>query len=179
MRIPLLHMEEVASLFPVYSDRNKLRGIFQMGMEVVKEDELCLQPRCSDDNIPRVKGSPFLEEDQDLVYVVQFTSRKTIPHLTSDVNRPTDWMFPAATPAACNRLLEVTDELRKSEDEQHNLQTLALSLDNQAQNSRSYGLQKDYDYGDALHHLQAFFLEPPLVLLLPELSEAQSGRPFL
>src|SRR6202020_1178892 len=60
MRIPLLHIEEVASLFPVNSDRNKLRSIFQMGMDVVKEDELCLQPRCSEDNPIRVKGSPFL-----------------------------------------------------------------------------------------------------------------------
>jgi hypothetical protein len=173
MRIPLLHIEEVASLFPVNSDRNKLRSIFQMGMDVVKEDELCLQPRCSEDNPIRVKGSPFLEEEQDLMYVVQFTSRKTIPRLAGDVNRLADWMFPAVTPAACNRLLEVTDELSKSEDEQHNIQTLALSLDNQAQNSRSYGLQKDHDYGDALHHLQAFFLGYWYQLLLPLLDTSQ------
>jgi hypothetical protein len=72
MRIPLLHIEEVASLFPVNSDRNKLRRIFEMRMESVEEDNLCLQPQFSKHNLPRVKGSPFLEE-RDLVYVVQFS----------------------------------------------------------------------------------------------------------
>ncbi|KAL8754100.1 MAG: hypothetical protein Q9184_005222 [Pyrenodesmia sp. 2 TL-2023] len=60
MRIPLSHMEEVASLFPGNVDRNRMRSYFELGMGAVKKDGLRLRP-CSDDSPPRVKGSPFLE----------------------------------------------------------------------------------------------------------------------
>jgi hypothetical protein len=151
MRIPLSHMEEVASLFPRNEDRNKLRELFLLGMEAVEADGLSLHPAAFEDNLPRVKGSPFLESDQDLYYAVRYNSRKTLPRLVSDTNRFAGWLFPTVSPEACTRLSQVIEELCKSTEEDHNVHTLALSLSNQEQNSRSYRLQKDYDYGDALY----------------------------
>ncbi|CAN9322981.1 unnamed protein product [Alternaria alternata] len=57
---------------------------------------------------------------------------------------------------------------------------LVSSLDNQQQDSRSYGLKLNYDYGDALTHLQAFFLGYWYKLLLPLLdtSELESKEGF-
>lgn len=174
MRIPFSHIEEVASMFPRSEDRNKLRGIFTLGMEAVDLDGIDLRPTFSQSSpLPRVKGSPFLDSEQDLYYQVHITSRATIPRLTGDTNRLSDWMLPIESPAACGRLVGLIDELSQSSDELHNLHTLAFSLDNQQENNRSYGLETDYDYGYTLIHLQAFFLGYWYRLLLPLLDTSQ------
>jgi hypothetical protein len=173
MRIPLSHMEEVASMFPRSEDRNKLRGLFVLGMKAVELDGIILQPAAFQENLPRVKGSPFLESEQDLYYEVKITSRGAIPKLVDDIHRISGWLLPVESPAACTRLMEVVDELSQSSGEEHNIHTLAFSLDNQQENSRSFGLKMDYDYGDALIHLQAYFLGYWYNLLLPLLDTSQ------
>ncbi|KAF2873831.1 hypothetical protein BDV95DRAFT_567840 [Massariosphaeria phaeospora] len=158
MRIPLSHMEEVASLFPRSDERNKLRTLFKLGMEAVEADGVSLHAVAAEDNLPRVKGSPFLDSEQDISYEIRLTSREKIPRLTDDVSRLAGWLLPVESPAACTRLLRIIEELEKSHQEKHNVHTLAFALDSSEQNSRSYGAQHDYDYGDALNYLQAFFL---------------------
>lgn len=173
MRIPFSHMEEVASMFPRNEDRNKLRGIFTLGIEAVELDGIGLRPAAFQDSLPRVKGSPFHESEQDLYYQVHVSSRGAIPTLTGDTHRFSDWMLPVESPVACGRLVELIDELGQSSGELHNLHTLAFSLDNQQENNRSYGLKPDYDYGYALIYLQAFFLGYWYRLLLPLLDTSQ------
>jgi hypothetical protein len=173
MRIPLSHMEEVASIFPRSDDRNKLRGLFESGMEAVKLDGIILRPAAFQENLPRVKGSPFLESEQDLYFEVQISSRGTIPKLVDDTNRISEWLLPVESPTACRRLVEIMGGLGQSSNESHNVHMLAFSLDNQQENNRSYGLKTDYDYGDALIHLQAFFLGYWYKLLLPLLDTSQ------
>ncbi|KAF2187168.1 hypothetical protein K469DRAFT_686358 [Zopfia rhizophila CBS 207.26] len=68
MRIPLSHMEDVASLFSKKEEHNKLRQLFQMGMEAVIEDGVKFSPRAFEGNLPRVKGSPFAESEQDIYF---------------------------------------------------------------------------------------------------------------
>jgi hypothetical protein len=126
MRIPLSHMEEVASLFPRNKDRNKLRGLFEMGMKAVQYDGISLQPAAFEENLPRVKGSPFLESEQDLYYQIRITSREKIPRLGGDTNRFSGWLLPTESPAACARLAHIIIELNQSSNEEHNVQTLAL-----------------------------------------------------
>lgn len=120
-----------------------------------------------------MEGSPFLESEQDLYYEIQTTSRENIPRLVSDTNQFSGWLLPIESPAACARLAQIVSELNQSSEEEHNVQTLALCLDNQQQNSRAYGLSTNYDYGNALNHLQAFFLGYWYQLLVPLLNTSQ------
>ncbi|KAL8673942.1 MAG: hypothetical protein Q9168_001637 [Polycauliona sp. 1 TL-2023] len=173
MRIPLNHMEEVASLFHQSLDRDRMRSYFQLGMDAVRQDGLSLLPSHSEDDPPRVKGSPFLRDEQDLMIWVESTSTISIPRVGGDVYRLMDWLFPVPTPATVKGLLKVVDELSQSHVEAHNIQMIALSMDNASMNSRSYGLDKAYNYGDALHWLQAFFLGYWYQLLLPLLDTTQ------
>ncbi|KAF2182436.1 hypothetical protein K469DRAFT_690893 [Zopfia rhizophila CBS 207.26] len=173
MRIPLQHIEEVASLFPISHDPNQLRGIFQSGMDAVKEDGLSLRARRSDNDPPRVRGSPFLKEDQDLMYWAELASRKTIPRLKGDAYRLADTLFAILSSATCHRFAEIVDNLNKDYDDSNRVNMLALMLNNEAQQNRSYGLNENYDYGDALYHIQAFVLGYWYQLLLPLLDTSQ------
>ncbi|CAI6341297.1 unnamed protein product [Periconia digitata] len=173
MRIPLQYMEEVTSLSSRNGSRNKLRKMFEWGMEAVQKDGIVLKPAAFQENLPRVKGSPFLESEQDLYYHIQTNSRDKIPRMTGDTNRFADWLLAIESPAACSRLVAIITELEQSKDEEHNIHTLAFSLDNQEQNSRSFGLQDDYDFGDALNYLQAFFLGYWYQLFRPLLETSQ------
>jgi hypothetical protein len=69
--------------------------------------------------------------------------------------------------------VEIIEGLSQSSGEEQNVHALAFSLDNQQENSRSFGLKTDYDYGDALIHLQAYFLGYWYKLLLPLLDTSQ------
>ncbi|KAI4276215.1 MAG: hypothetical protein L6R38_005718 [Xanthoria sp. 2 TBL-2021] len=177
MRVPLTHMEEVASLFPQSLERNRMRRYFQLGMDAVREDGLSLRPYRSEEDPPRVKGSPFPKEEQDLMLFVESTSTTAIPRLDSDVYRFADWLFPVPTPAASNALLDIVRELNGSNRETHNMEMIAMSLDKESMKSRSYGLDTAYDYGDALHWFQAFFLGYWYQLLLPLLDTTQLATP--
>ncbi|KAF1353132.1 hypothetical protein BDV97DRAFT_366781 [Delphinella strobiligena] len=160
MRVPLAHMEEVGSLFP--SDRNEMREIFSAAINAVKEDQISLVPSSY------VKGSPSKENEQDLVYTFVHSTRSVIPRLEGDNNRFVSWLFLQLTPAVAKAFLKAIHPPQFSQDEEHNLQMIALSLDNQQQdNDRFHDLRTSYDYGDALNHIQMFVLGYWYALLRP------------
>lgn len=171
MRIPLDHIEDFASVFP--ADRNELGSILSEVIRAVHEDQLRLAPCWNTDEPPYAKGSPWREEDQDLVYYLTHSSREQVPRLQGDEYRFADRLFVQPTPAVSQALLRVIQRVRSSHDESHNLDMLALTLDNQRDGGQFKDLRAGYNYGDALNYMQVFVLGYWYALLLPLLDITQ------
>jgi hypothetical protein len=132
-------MEEVALMFPRSEDRNKLRGLFVLGMEAVELDGIVLRPAAYQvTTMPSYYNGPaVLPSEQGLYYKIELSSRKTVPKLIGDTHRISDWLLALESPNACSRLVGIMGELGRSQEESHNTHMLAFSLDNQQKDSRS------------------------------------------
>ena len=169
MRVPLAFMEEVASLFP--TDRNKMRGLFEDGMQAVRRDKIQLLPYCDEEPPsyePRSAYDPY--DDADVWYEIAFDSTDAVPHLHNLTNRLARVLLPIVTPAAARALDQIVSSL--GDDVKYIVSHLAF--DSREPALQSVG-QHD-DWNDSLSQLQVFLLGYYYELLRPLLNTSQMAE---
>ena len=169
MRIPLAFMEEVASLFP--TDRNKLRCVFEDGMQVVKKDKIRLLPFCDEDPPAYDKAPAYSGTDNvDMWYEIASDSKATVPRLTNFAARLAKALLPLVTPAAARALQDI---VRTLGDDARDIVSY-LAFDSSDPDLRR--TSQNYEWNDNLSQLQMFILGYYYELLWPLLNTSQMAE---